>query len=814
MSKIIQSVWGPAEFPEKGRLKLSRLQIENNYKLRQKEKKRLHEDINSKHQTRMLPPCCKTLYISFFFDGTNNNKHNDLDIAKPLHPTNIARLFEATYADENNTQIKEREYFKHYIPGVGTSFPEIQEYDYSGRGLAFATGGENRINWALLMFVDSLCVSAGEEKLELKVLRESLDSMKTCWPIEGKNRRRQAINTLLSKNNIAEKLQAKPKAVAVKLYIYGFSRGAAEARTFTNWLTQLFDTPENSTLPAQTLLNIPVSVEFLGILDTVPSVGIVHLAPGFTGHFDWACGTQQLPDEAVFPGFVRCCRHFIAAHEQRLCFPLDTVRRPAVKSDDGEEACYYPGIAKEVIYPGVHSDVGGGYPANDQGKAREGDAFILSQIVLHDMYSEAFKAGAPLMVIDIQDIPVNNNKPMVYPMEPKTDRLFRINPEIISRFNAWRTTLGLDNTGDAPVEYEVCDLSLSLEKAVDVQMAWMTAWRIDRYANGTYANQQFYKNIMDTSGETKQEWSADDIKNNKAEYDALMNRKKALRKRAAELGREGAGAPVYDDNGEVVMWEDENGGEVYASFTSDELAGPPVFESKRDGTQISEAATEFRHDYFDEIREHKGWYDFPVDTLLKYPMYLLNSDDERIEYEKMKQAAESIYKKRKGFPVINNETQALICALYDDQIHDSRAWFMHFELGTREPWAGYFRYRMIYAGSETNKSLTLISYAGQLVGIATLTGGIIYTVKQRNLKGILGGVAGTWGALALEYQVVDIATGIALPFMDNAPELLQPSTDHSFVAQATQAQALFNNTQGIIDNLTNIINPDSILKIA
>ncbi|MCT6519381.1 MULTISPECIES: phospholipase effector Tle1 domain-containing protein, partial [Enterobacterales] len=127
---------------------------------------------------------------------------------------------------------------------------------------------------------------------------------------------------------IIEGLQLKPKTLTIKLYVYGFSRGAAEARTFVNWVTQLFDTPEGADKPVQKLCGIDVKVEFIGILDTVPSVGIVHLAPFFSGHMDWANGTQQLPSEKVFPNFIKCCRHFVSAHEQRFCFPLDTVRRP------------------------------------------------------------------------------------------------------------------------------------------------------------------------------------------------------------------------------------------------------------------------------------------------------------------------------------------------------------------------------------------------------------------------------------------------------------------------------------------------------
>ncbi|UPK80176.1 hypothetical protein LW139_15315 [Proteus vulgaris] len=46
--------------------------------------------------------------------------------------------------------------------------------------------------------------------------------------------------------------------------------------------------------------------------------------------------------------------------------------------------------------------------------------------------------------------------------------------------------------------------------------------------------------------------------------------------------------------------------------------------------------------------------------------------------------------------------------LLDDQIHDSRAWFMHSESGLREPFSSYFLSRMIYFGHKSNKSMQLI----------------------------------------------------------------------------------------------------------
>ncbi|CDL19267.1 FIG00462664: hypothetical protein [Klebsiella pneumoniae IS53] len=70
----------------------------------------------------------------------------------------------------------------------------------------------------------------------------------------------------------------KPKLTGIKLYVYGFSRGAAAARTFVRWLSELLPPPAaEGEKPPQCLqtggMQLPVSVEFLGLLDTVASVG-------------------------------------------------------------------------------------------------------------------------------------------------------------------------------------------------------------------------------------------------------------------------------------------------------------------------------------------------------------------------------------------------------------------------------------------------------------------------------------------------------------------------------------------------------------
>ncbi|MBK0004868.1 DUF2235 domain-containing protein, partial [Erwinia sp. S38] len=126
--------------------------------------------------------------------------------------------------------------------------------------------------------------------------------------------------------------------------------------------------------------------------------------------------------------------HLVSSHEQRLCFPLDSIRRP-----NGQ----YPASSVEVVYPGMHSDLGGGYPPGDQGKAKaEDDGFLLSQIALHDMYASAFQIGAPLKVL--RDALPSDLKNDIWRMMPFDLGLeFEIAPELINRFNAWRElTLG------------------------------------------------------------------------------------------------------------------------------------------------------------------------------------------------------------------------------------------------------------------------------------------------------------------------------------------------------------------------------------
>src|SRR5690606_19037555 len=112
----------------------------------------------------------------------------------------------------------------------------------------------------------------------------------------------------------------------------------------------------------------------------VASVGLADSSPVGSGFMDWADGTMGIPN-------LRRGLQYVAAHEIRRSFPLSTARGSGGNAVTG---------MSEYIYPGAHSDLGGGYAPGEQGKAVGGRSQLLSQIPLNDMHFEALHAGVEL----------------------------------------------------------------------------------------------------------------------------------------------------------------------------------------------------------------------------------------------------------------------------------------------------------------------------------------------------------------------------------------------------------------------------------
>lgn len=328
--------------------------------------------------------CETSVQIGVFFDGTGNNKDwdgasdcnaGDGSQASRKKDSNVARLFYAYPADPNES------YYPLYIAGVGTPFPPIGEVDPATFGLAFGAGGEGRINFALLHVLDSLQRTLSNATRSTYSHEDTLKYCRDNGRSENKyffSREAQRIATL-------SREVEKPRITEIFIDVFGFSRGAAEARVFCTWLNELFQ--------GNTLCGIPAKVRMLGIFDTVASVGIPTstqgIGPYTSGHMAWAT-----PVNLQIAPCVENCVHYISMHENRPSFPLDRITRP-----DGS----LPPNGHEYAFPGMHSDIGGGYAPGEQGRGKlEGldaqDSEKLSQIPLNYMLKAAQDAKVPLDV--------------------------------------------------------------------------------------------------------------------------------------------------------------------------------------------------------------------------------------------------------------------------------------------------------------------------------------------------------------------------------------------------------------------------------
>ncbi|NWA05002.1 T6SS phospholipase effector Tle1-like catalytic domain-containing protein [Pseudomonas gingeri] len=704
-------LWYPPQFPVQGRLPSRPAQVQQNIQRQCQLERDYHNALAVAAGRRGMPPCCKTLHISLCFDGTGNNLNHDFYLSDPRHPTNIARMFRASIGDgyAGGTAHSEKaqwltdapgtgngQYFKYYMPGVGTPFPEVGDLNYSTFGLALASYGEERINWGLLMIIDALRRTLGLPRQDNATLFAAVKAMGSSHGLEsvtGQGSRRREFYTqlasLLKPLGIAlsQPNPGHPKLLGIKLYVYGFSRGAAAARAFVSWLNQLLSRSEAT--PSLKLLDmtLPISVEYLGLLDTVASVGVADIIPGAQGHMGWADGSQELPSGSL----VKRCLHIVAGHEQRLCFPSDSIRR-----ESGE----YPANSVEVLHPGVHSDQGGGYPPGDQGKACskdniEGDGLLLSQIALHDLYADAFAHGAPLKVPE-DALPVTLSHERWRVMTPDLAQEFEAAPELVNRFNAWRqVTLGLiPGTQPLPTEraehYQPLLAQETLEQALRDQMGWITAWRIDRYAFASLKQTPFYLQASDIEADKEARQNAEDLRNKK-QAGVEKDRKQQLA--LERLGREPK-RPMKP--------------------------GIKDFDPEMAQTQLREAAEEFAQDY-------RGGLSLSV-AISRARLLVPGVQaiaEARVEREQMKAAGNA--RVRQLFPRPKNEydsvdesrrgnvdesrnvtqPEGLLRALFDDQVHDSRAWFLYAALGTREPFGGYLRERMVFFGDAGRRDLAL-----------------------------------------------------------------------------------------------------------
>ena len=196
----------------------------------------------------------KEIHVGIFFDGTNNNEKRDRALTGH---SNIVSLWDA-HTEDPDTR------FRYYIPGVGTIFEQIGEKTESSDGKTFAGGGEARIHWAMLLVYNAVCrASTGkdlmpESEMTPLVTSANANGLRTSWRLsDGKMR---GIFRGIQQRLLTAVQGKRPKVVRINLSVFGFSRGAAQARTFCNWIQQA----------TQGVIGHAIlEIRFLGLFDTV-----------------------------------------------------------------------------------------------------------------------------------------------------------------------------------------------------------------------------------------------------------------------------------------------------------------------------------------------------------------------------------------------------------------------------------------------------------------------------------------------------------------------------------------------------------------
>jgi hypothetical protein len=414
-------------------------------------------------QDNQFPPSCDVnLFFGFFFDGTNNNLKRD---ASHHTHSNVARLYGAFPGgkDDNGSEAwpdfktkYHNSFFRTYVPGVGTLFDDVADTgtgfnwgDDRPKGLGFCYKGQNRIIWALVQainnvhkyYTDAPLIDKDEFKrrfnrLELPGFGATVVDFNP--PIDGVYQPPSPMEKLEAAfTDALQQLRAKlgaylpagpgksrDKGTVINIYasLFGFSRGAAEARAFANWFIWLcrLDARISGTA-GMSLGTIPLTIDFMGLFDSVASVGFAASFIIADGHQAWADAEQSLR----IPIEPAQCLHLVSGHEIRRSFPLDSVLYKG----------RLPPNCKEVVFPGVHSDIGGGYKPREQGKGSDPEgADLISRITLAVMYKAARLAGVPLKLEEAPD---------------SVKRAFKIDPGVIEAFNAYLRACGVQP--DKPV---------------------------------------------------------------------------------------------------------------------------------------------------------------------------------------------------------------------------------------------------------------------------------------------------------------------------------------------------------------------------
>jgi len=286
--------------------------------------------------------CHIKLWFSFFFDGTGNHKENDF----PTKHSNVAALTDAHLDDRPNGIAA------FYYEGIGTAFEFKDRYES-----------------------DTIYTEFGPQTIEAKGYRENESTLNKAF---GTGIDKRLEKAMLDFQIYVDQWRRQRRVDEINIAAFGFSRGATTARAFMHWLRAHSKMSFKGGKLAYD--GIPVNIKFLGVFDTVESIG--------------SAGDNEQPDliKTSVPSYVEKCCHIVAAHELRRAFPVTVLGTSRYT---------------QVVYPGAHADIGGGYTDGEQGRTNS-----LARVALLQMLDEARGAGLKMSSLGEMknDVPAWNAK--------------------------------------------------------------------------------------------------------------------------------------------------------------------------------------------------------------------------------------------------------------------------------------------------------------------------------------------------------------------------------------------------------------------
>lgn len=276
-----------------------------------------------------------TVHIGVFFDGTGNNRVN----------SQIGADCQAMMETYNNVHIKECA-GRHSDPDSSysndmTNIAKLAQL-YRHQPLATNDGSGLKVHHAI--YVSGVGTTSGG--------RDSLSG-------QGFGRGNTGVVAKVGHGvrKIADILRAfethNPRCVIsrIEFDLFGFSRGAASARHMANEiLKQRRGALGELLTPSKLALSVDFSwkngsvrLNVIGLFDTVAAVG------GLRDLGNVRDAINKRVNLFLPPGCARQVLHLVAADENRRNFALNSIK---------------PHWTKEIVLPGSHSDIGGGYQAN------------------------------------------------------------------------------------------------------------------------------------------------------------------------------------------------------------------------------------------------------------------------------------------------------------------------------------------------------------------------------------------------------------------------------------------------------------------